>query len=135
MTVAPSNLAAISKDTIITTSTTILRPTEAQLRYAQFHYKRRAQAVKHRIDRLHQTPLEVTTTTTTKMNSDDNNKDDDNIHDSDDDNNSSASSGTDTSDVQLRVIRLKRRPVISAGRRALLEDSKHRYRRRRKDIS
>jgi len=131
MTVAPTNLAAISNDTIITTSTTILRPTEAQLRYAQFHYKRRAQAVKHRIDQLHQTPLEVTTTT---MNSDDNNKDDDNSHDSND-NNSSASSGTDTSDVELRAIRLKRRPMISVGRRALLENSKHRYRRRRKDIS
>ena len=126
MTVAPTISIAISNDTT-PLLTTILRPTEAQLRYAQFHHKRRAQTVKDRIDRLHQTPQEVTTTT----NSDDDNNNNKDDHSSD----NNSRSGTDTSDVELHAIRLKRRPVISVGRRALLKDSKRRFRRRRKDVS
>jgi hypothetical protein len=127
MTVAPTISAAISNDTT-PSLITILRPTEAQLRYAQFHHRRRAQTVKDRIDRLHQTPLVEVTTTTNSDDDDNNNKDDDSSD-------SNSSSGTDTSDVELRAIRLKRRPKISVGRRALLKDSKRRFRRRRKDIS
>jgi hypothetical protein len=36
-----------------------LRPTEAQLRWAQFHHKARARSVRERIDRLYQTPKHV----------------------------------------------------------------------------
>eukprot|EP00535_Pseudo-nitzschia_heimii_P011714 CAMPEP_0197194038 /NCGR_PEP_ID=MMETSP1423-20130617/28542_1 /TAXON_ID=476441 /ORGANISM="Pseudo-nitzschia heimii, Strain UNC1101" /LENGTH=1808 /DNA_ID=CAMNT_0042647399 /DNA_START=40 /DNA_END=5466 /DNA_ORIENTATION=+ len=110
----------------------IVKPTEAQLRYAQFHYKRRAQAVKHRIDKLHQTPLEVIITIgkvqSPKVETD--------FDGGDGDGNSYASSVAteDTSDAEVKAIRL-RRPRISAGRRVMLKDSKRSFRRRRKDIA
>jgi ankyrin repeat protein len=107
----------------------ILKPTEAQLRYAQFHHKRRSQAVKHRIDRLHQTPLKVLITigkvVGTAVQQPTNGDCDDGY--------CSSVATEETSDVEVKAVRL-RRPKISAGRRAFLKDSKRSYRRRRKDI-
>ncbi|VEU36051.1 unnamed protein product [Pseudo-nitzschia multistriata] len=122
MTVAPAIFPTHSGDRDAT-NPTIVRPTEAQLRYAQFHHKRRAQAVKHRIDRLHRTPLQVTVVLAQEL-------------EEDNDNYSSRSdfSGTDTSDVDLRAVRLLR-PKITSGRRALLKKSKRKYRRRKRDIA
>ena len=37
----------------------IIRPTEAQLRWAQFHHKRRALRVRQRIDALYETPVDL----------------------------------------------------------------------------
>lgn len=122
---AATVVATSSTDRDTANKNNLVKPTEAQLRYAQFHHKRRAQAVKHRIDRLHQTPLEVVVSigkirreTLTPYEGDDG---------------YSSVATEDTSDVEIRAIRL-RRPKISAGRRAYLKNSKRAYRRRRKDI-
>ena len=105
----------------------ILKPTEAQLRYAQFHHGRRAQAVKHRIDRLHQTPLEVKAVAIGKITIQRE------TFEGNGDDGCSSVDTKDTSDVEIKAIRL-RRPPISTGRRAFLKDSKRAYRKRRKDI-
>ena len=139
MTVGRPNSSVMPNDT--TATTTIIRPTEAQLRYAQFHHKRRAQAVKNRIKRLHQTPLEEVVTVNSKNYNDDDSKNDGNFSNCDESednsrssNNIVSSSDTDTSDAELRAIRMRRRPSISIGRRGLLKKSKRYYRRRKKEI-
>ena len=129
MTVAPTIPATYSNDRDSSANHTITKPTEAQLRYAQFHYKRRAQAVKHRIDRLHQTPVEVTISLTQNLSGEYDDNDNDN-----DSRKSDCSAGTDTSDVELRAVRLLR-PKISVGRRALLRNSKQLCRRRKWEVA
>lgn len=104
----PALASSSSKDVIL------IRPTEAQLRYSQFHHKRKAQAVKQWILELYQTPAEVLA--------------EENSVDSDDYNSS------DTNTPEVRKVRQRRRPPISAGRRALLKKSRKKYRQRRKTI-
>ncbi|KAG7368774.1 ankyrin repeat domain protein [Nitzschia inconspicua] len=110
MTPTPTSTSTANKD-----AAALIRPTEAQLRYSQFHHKRRAQAVKQWILELYETPKEVT---------------DDVTAESDDDNYNSS----DTNTSALRKVRQKRRPPISAGRRALLKRSRRKYCQRRQAI-
>ncbi|KAL3921507.1 MAG: hypothetical protein SGILL_002712 [Bacillariaceae sp.] len=114
---AGAGSGAGKKDNVV-----IIRPTEAQLRYSQFHHKRRAQAVKAWMEELYQTPPTI-------EEHDSNDNDDD---DESDDCCSYNSSDTNTS--AIKEIRRHRRPVISAGRRALLKKSRRMYRRRRRAI-
>lgn len=104
----PASASSSNKDVVV------IRPTEAQLRYSQFHHQRRAQAVKNWIQELYQTPLEAQK---------------DGSSDSSSDYNSS-----DTNTPAVRAVRKQRRPVISAGRRALLKRSRRKYRQRREAI-
>ena len=101
-----------SKDVVV------IRPTEAQLRYSQFHHKRRAQAVKNWIERLYQTPAEEDVEATLEGDID-----------------SDCSYGSsDTNTTAVKEIRRKRRPKVSGGRRALLKNSRRMYRSRRRAI-
>lgn len=105
----------------------VVRPTEAQLRWAQFHHKRRAHQVRQAIDRLYRTPLEFEAKEV--------DTNDDDVSDPNDNDDSSKSAGTDGSDTTLiRDIRRRRRPAISDGRRDLLKHSRRRYRRRKRSI-
>ena len=90
------------------------RPTEAQLRWAQFHHKSRAGQVKERVERLWHTPLDV--------------KDVDGAHS--EDGASTCSDGSCKSPKEFIVTR-KLRPKISRGRRALLKVSQRGYEKRR----
>ena len=90
------------------------RPSEAQLRWAQFHHKTRAREVKERVERLWHTPLEV--------------KDVDGAFS--DDGTSTCSDGSCNSPKQAFLPR-RSRPKISRGRRALLKVSQRRYEKRR----
>lgn len=96
---------------------TLVRPTEAQLRWAQFHHKRRAIRIREFIDALYQTPSTC-----------------DEVLGSlpDDGNSSSSSNGSQMSD-NTREIR-RRRPRVSQGRRALLRVSRRGYAKRREII-
>jgi ankyrin repeat protein len=90
-----------------------VRPTEAQLRWAQFHHKRRAQTVKASYERLWQSPNSVDDVEGAVA--------------------EDAASTTDTSDSTVRQIRA-RRPKISKGRRALLRISQRDHKKRREMI-
>lgn len=92
----------------------IHRPTEAQLRWAQFHHKSRGQAVKERVERLWHTPLEV--------------KDVDGAFSED---GASSCSENSSDSLQAAIAKLKSRPKISRGRRALLKVSQRGYEKRR----
>jgi hypothetical protein len=91
----------------------LLRPTEAQLRWAQFHHKRRAVGVRVLVEALHQSPATCEQAEGSLP----------------EDGNSSSSCSSDT----IKVIR-KRRPKVSRGRRALLKVSRRGYERRREMI-
>lgn len=96
------------------TNNDVHRPSEAQLRWAQFHHKTRAREVKERVDRLWRTPLEV--------------KDVDGALS--DDGTSTCSDGSCDSPTQAFPPR-RSRPKISRGRRALLKVSQRGYEKRR----
>ena len=92
-----------------------VRPTEAQLRWSQFHHKRRAQSVKASYQKLWKTPLGVEDVEAAVP--------------------EDGASSTDTSDSAVRQIRARRRPKISKGRRALLRVSRRDYEKRRQLIA
>ncbi|KAL3942769.1 MAG: hypothetical protein SGBAC_003081, partial [Bacillariaceae sp.] len=87
-----------------------VRPTEAQLRWAQFHHKRRAEGVKFSIFRLYQTPERT----------------EDVVGAYPEDGNSS----TSISEADIR----QRRPMVSKGRRAYLRVSRRKYKQRAQEI-
>ena len=88
------------------------RPTEAQLRWAQFHHKRRAQTVKAMVERLWDTPKFVTGVPGALP---------------EDGNTTTESEGSRKSG------RLQK-PKVSRGRRAMLRVSKRMYERRKEQI-
>jgi hypothetical protein len=90
----------------------LLRPTEAQLRWAQFHHKRRAVDVQASVQALLQSPATW-----------------EQVDGSLPEDGQSSSSCSDT----LKEIR-KCRPIVSRGRRALLRVSRRGYVRRRETI-
>lgn len=87
-----------------------IRPTEAQLRWAHFHSKRRAYNVQRGVERMYQTPRRL----------------DDVPGALPEDGNST----TSISDAEIR----QRRPKVSRGRRAMLRVSKREYEKRKKEI-
>ena len=89
----------------------VLRPTEAQLRWAQFHRKTRAQSVQEKLERLWQTPASPS-----------------NVPDalSDD--------GVTTDESSTSPKKRREKPKISRGRRAMLRVSKRAYEKRRINI-
>eukprot|EP00980_Cylindrotheca_fusiformis_P008854 scaffold1888_cov120-Cylindrotheca_fusiformis.AAC.24 len=89
---------------------TNIRPTEAQLRWAQFHHKRRAHGVKLLCQRLYETPR--------------NPEDVPGAYPED------GNSTTSISDAEFR----ERRPKVSKGRRAYLRVSKRNYNKRIESI-
>ena len=99
--------------------------TEGQLRWAQFHHRRRAQQVQKNIQALYKTPLTV-------------NEVDGAV--SDDGNSSSASSSCgredgNEEDTRTAITRPRRqKPKVSRGRRALLRVSQRRFRDRSEKI-
>ena len=127
----------------------IVKPTEAQLRWAQFHYKKQARQVRIRVDRMWQTPHNVSdvdgaqsddgVTTDegsvgssgegvqTTVNSSSNN-------DSSSDTRASESNDSAAVRRQRRAVRNKNKPTISRGRRAMLRVSKRKYLERRELI-
>ena len=92
----------------------IHRPTEAQLRWAQFHHKARARETKEQMERLWHTPLAM--------------KDVDGVLSDD-----GASTCSDSSADSRKSTSVKRsgRPKVSRGRRALLKVSQRGYDKRR----
>ena len=88
-----------------------IRPTEAQLRWAQFHSKRRAYGVQIVVERLYQTPSSF--------------RDVDGAYPED------GNSSTSISDAEIR----QRRPKVSKGRRALLRVSRRDYAKRKEEIA
>ena len=101
------------------TESSVVRPTEAQLRWSQFHHKRRAVQVRSSLPNFYQSPatweqVEGALSEDARSSS------------------SSSSSSGDGSDT-LREIR-QRRPFVSKGRRALLRVSRRNYERRRQVI-
>lgn len=91
-------------------SSTNIRPTEAQLRWAQFHHKRRAHLVNQICQRLYQTPQ--------------------NLEDVSGAYPEDGNSTTSISDAEIR----RRRPKVSRGRRAYLRVSKRNYNKRIEEI-
>ena len=120
--------------------------TEGQLKWAQFHYRRRAQEVRQGLETLWQTPASVTEVEGAL--SDDGNT---TVEEDDDDDSAVVEEGeTKEQQEQLRIV-LKRRkeasshsssttvnnntkPTISRGRRALLRVSKRAFAKRREEI-
>ena len=103
-----------------------LRPTEAQLRWAQFHHKRRATSVKTYVENcLWMTPANVSDVEGAQ---------------SDDGNTTVASTASSTASFQSTAKegsphrRKRQKPKISRGRRALLRVSKRSFETRRKRI-
>ena len=92
----------------------LVRPTEAQLRWAQFHHKRRAVRIRQLIETLYQTPSTW----------------DQVLGSVPDDANSSSSSQMSDNTRDIR----SRRPRVSQGRRALLRVSRRGYTQRREII-
>lgn len=113
---------------------TVLRPTEAQLRWAQFHHKRRAVGVRASVEALHQSPAtweQVPGSVPEDGNSSSSSSSSSgggSQHSS-----NTTSSSTRRTRALLKEIR-KRRPAISRGRRALLRVSRRSYERRREII-
>ena len=89
------------------------RPTEGQLRWAQFHHRRRAQQVREKIEALYQTPATLQEVQGAF---------------SEDGNTSSSSSSSAGNDTGIPKRRCK--PKVSRGRRALLRVSQRRFRER-----
>lgn len=89
----------------------VLRPTEAQLRWAQFHHKRAAAHVQERIAQLWLQPARV-----------------------DDVPNARSDDGHSTDECSSEP-RRRRKPLISKGRRALLRVSARSYEQRRQEIA
>jgi hypothetical protein len=90
-----------------------LRPTEAQLRWAQFYHKARARSLKERIIRLYQTPQNVTEV--------DGAFSDDGV-------------STCSESSYGKNFKIKLKPRISRGRRALLKVSQRAFEKRRDRI-
>jgi hypothetical protein len=91
----------------------VVRPTEAQLRWAQFHYKERACSVRESCDRLWQTP--------------------ETVHDVEGAYPEDGNSTTDVGGSDHEEIR-ERRPRVSRGRRAYLRVSRRVCDKRRQQI-
>ena len=92
-----------------------LRPTEAQLRWAQFHRKTRAQQVHEKLERLYQSPASPS--------------------DVPDALSADGASTTNSSGDDETVKRIRRsKPRISRGRRAMLRVSRRHYESRRIEI-
>jgi ankyrin repeat protein len=116
----------------------LVRPSEAQLRWAQFHHKRRAAGVRSQMDRLHQVPVDpqdvpgaLPEDGDSSSNSNSNSK-----------SSSNASSTGSASSTPLRIRpqprrrrRRHRRPKVSRGRRAMLRVSKRAWEQRRQGIA
>lgn len=133
-----SNSGNVNATTTTTTTTaTIVRPTEGQLRWAQFHHKRRAVTVRRMVQRLYETPATVEEakaiilSSSSTMNEEGGEEDDSVISDGGhcSDGSSSSSSRSCTSGGASREDG-RLRPRISKGRRVLLKRSKRRYQRR-----
>jgi hypothetical protein len=122
--VAPDNDI---RDLLISTMVTAkeraesVRPTEAQLRWAQFHHQRRAVSVREQVERLYQTPANVSDVPDAQ---------------SDDGITTDESSVEGVSSPWKKQVSKRRRekPKISRGRRAYLRVSKRKYEKRRADI-
>ena len=84
------------------TEAALVRPTEAQLRWAQFHHKRRARRVRERINRLYQIPKTL-----------------EEVEGIMPDDGNSTTSISDFPEEKKR-----RRPKVSQGRRAMLRVSR-----------
>jgi hypothetical protein len=93
---------------------TTVRPTEAQLRWAQFHHKRRAGNVKKSVELFWMLPEHVNNVAEAQS----------------DDGNTTEESKPSSLPANIRL----GKPKISRGRRALLRVSKRRYQQRRQDI-
>ena len=89
----------------------IVRPTEAQLRWSQFHHKSRAKEVQAKVLDLWQTPLNVSEV-----------------------DGATSDDGATTSDSSSQS-RKREKPKISRGRRAMLRMSKRAYVERRRTIA
>lgn len=122
----PVTTAAASSSGDVPAAPTAARPTEAQLRWAQFHHKRRAGAVRAYVERLHRTPEDPP---------EGGRDDDDDAGDGsdDDDGEDGPSDGRGSCCSSSSASRDGRRPPVSRGRRWLLKRSKRRYRRRRRE--
>ena len=90
-----------------------LRPTEAQLRWAQFHRKARAEDVQKKLERLYQNPASPSDVPEALP--------EDGI-------------STDTGSASERPKIKREKPKISRGRRAMLRVSKRHYEKRRMQI-
>ncbi|GKY96491.1 hypothetical protein MPSEU_000608500 [Mayamaea pseudoterrestris] len=104
-----------------TVAAALARPTEAQLRWAQFRFKRRAASIQQSLQVFWQTPVSVQEVDGAV---------------SDDGNTTEESVEQSTTMTKLDPTSDKRRnkPKISRGRRALLRVSKRRFEQRRKEI-
>lgn len=109
------------------TVTCCCRPTEAQLKWAQFHHKRVAASVKSSVRRLWLHPWAVADVDGAALDDGDTTTDDE-----DDDNESSSQEGE--AHPRRRKRRMER-PTISRGRRALLRVSQRSCEQRRRDIA
>ena len=90
----------------------IVRPTEAQLRWSQFHHKNRAKSVQQNLERLWQSPLLLSE-----------------VH------GATSDDGVTTDDSISSPCNRRERPKISRGRRAMLRVSQRAYRQRHAVIS
>jgi hypothetical protein len=90
----------------------IVRPTEAQLRWSQFHHKKRAKAVQQNLQQLWQSPLLVSE-----------------VH------GATSDDGVTTDESTSYSFSRREKPKISRGRRALLRVSQRAYRQRQAVIS
>ena len=95
----------------------LVKPTEAQLKWAQFHHKRRAKQVRQNVQRMWQTPQHVSDV--------DGATSDDGV--------TTDEGSVSSTDSGAKMIR-KQKPTISRGRRAMLRVSKRAYLQRREII-
>jgi hypothetical protein len=102
-------------------TTALARPTEAQLRWAQFRFKRRATSLKQSLQVFWQTPASVQEVEGALT----------------DDGNTTEESVVDLTKITTAEVVMKSRnkPQISRGRRALLRVSKRRFEQRQRDIA
>ncbi|KAL7570341.1 hypothetical protein ACA910_017184 [Epithemia clementina (nom. ined.)] len=94
-----------------------VRPTEAQLRWAGFHFKSRASRVKVAVEKFYQQPVNVRDVEGTFS----------------EDGNTTEESASTTDEQHGRSTR-RSKPKISRGRRALLRVSKRKFQKRREEI-
>jgi ankyrin repeat protein len=128
---------------------TDLRPTEAQLRWAQFHHQRRSVQVRDQVQRLWQTPAFVSdvdgalsedgnTTVSSSSFNDDPSSSSNSSHSSPSPqqrNHNNNQTTTTTKRHNNNNKKKKNKPPISRGRRALLRVSKRAYEKRREQIA
>jgi ankyrin repeat protein len=100
-----------------------LRPTEAQLRWSQFHHRRRALTVQENVQRLWLQPASVSDVEGAR--SDDGNT-------TEESQTNSVTEGNNNNNMV--VVPRRGKPVISRGRRAMLRISKRAFRERHRDI-